>query len=364
MSLSQRLEDLVAVLGFDVKDLDSRIPYFLATDPWHRVGTAGEPAFGASWVNYNASYFMAFRKGLDGVVRLRGLLKGGANGSSPFTLPVGYRPVQEESYLVFAAGGSAYITITNAGVVSITGQGAANITNYVYFSGIEFDTDTVTEAMVGPKGEQGPAGPPGNFDITAPSVANWNDAPLGAAYALANATNAPAYDAAVDSGLFMAETWEVVDPQDPVNNSFIIQRATDLMTNATFERRSWFGRSSWKAWSKVATNKAPIWTSFAGLYANSWTEYDTARYSKDALGYVQFRGEIRSWTGGATAADVFVLGPMPVGFRPAIRTGCPVWANTGALLSLYVASDGVIRVSTAVSAGAVVNIGSVRYPTQ
>jgi len=501
MSLEQRLDDLIAVIGFDVKDLDSRIPYFLGTDPWHKVGTAGEPAFTGGWVNYSAAYFLGFRKAPNGRVAFRGLIKSGTPGQIIFTLPVGYRPVQECTFLGFAAGGPAYISISTAGAVSCTNIGASNAASYIYMDEVEFDTDTVTQAMMGPKGDPGDPGPqgepgdsvmvpldpwrvvgavgqpaftagfsstgatpvafrkdptgkvrlrgfvnvpaaggiaftlptgcrpptdyvrfpvnanvsggnstglvyvgangtvnvlgitgltsvdlsviefdtdtvtefavgpkgdpgaPANYDITTPSVSNWNDAPLGAAYALASATNAPAYDAAVDSGLFMAETWEVVDPQDAVNNTFIVQRATDLMSNATFERRSWFGRSSWKAWTKVVTSKAPIWTSLAGMYFNSWTEYDTARYSKDALGYVQLRGEIRAWTGGSTAADVGILA-FPAGFRPVLRTGCPVWSNDGLQLSLYITADGTMRVSRAVGASVVVNLGSVRWPTQ
>lgn len=104
----------------------------------------------------------------------------------------------------------------------------------------------------------------------------------------------------------------------------------------------------------------PTWSTPSFL--NSWIVYDTPRYSKDALGFVQMRGEVQAWTGGVTAADVAVM-TLPVGFRPVTRSGCPVWANDAALLSLYVGSDGVIRISRAVGASVVVNLNAVRFPT-
>lgn len=51
------------------------------------------PTLVNSWVNYAGGYTPArYRKLVDGIVMMQGLIKGGANGSVCFTLPVGYRP--------------------------------------------------------------------------------------------------------------------------------------------------------------------------------------------------------------------------------------------------------------------------------
>jgi hypothetical protein len=51
-----------------------------------------------NWVNYDTSVFnpAQYRKDGDGVVWLRGLVKGGAAGSIIFSLPLGYRPTNRQ----------------------------------------------------------------------------------------------------------------------------------------------------------------------------------------------------------------------------------------------------------------------------
>lgn len=70
-------------------------------DPWHYVGTAGEPQFIAPWVNYGASFEKAaFRFILPGVVVFKGTVKSGNYSSLIFTLPASHRPLAERRLTV------------------------------------------------------------------------------------------------------------------------------------------------------------------------------------------------------------------------------------------------------------------------
>jgi len=68
-------------------------------DPWHRIGSAGEPAFGSGFQNYPTTPYSAtgvgFRKAADGRVYLKGMIQATGTavpGALLFTLPAGYRP--------------------------------------------------------------------------------------------------------------------------------------------------------------------------------------------------------------------------------------------------------------------------------
>lgn len=67
---------------------------------WIEVGEfggGGAPAFENAWVNHLAGYrTAAFYKDQFGVVYLKGLVKNGVIGSKIFTLPLGFRPVQDQ----------------------------------------------------------------------------------------------------------------------------------------------------------------------------------------------------------------------------------------------------------------------------
>lgn len=66
-------------------------------EAWHMVGAPGEPGFENGWGNTPGSPPFAFEgagfyKDHEGVVHLKGLIKGGSSGGLVFHLPVGYRP--------------------------------------------------------------------------------------------------------------------------------------------------------------------------------------------------------------------------------------------------------------------------------
>jgi Collagen triple helix repeat (20 copies) len=72
----------------------------------HRIGAAGEPAFGTNWANLSPGFEGAgFYKDPWGIVHLVGDF-GAAAGRSGlmFTLPAGYRPGFAERFMVYANG--------------------------------------------------------------------------------------------------------------------------------------------------------------------------------------------------------------------------------------------------------------------
>jgi hypothetical protein len=65
------------------------------SEPYHEVGTPGEPPFQSGWTNTEPGVSTAaFYKDSLGVVHLKGVIAGGGNGNTAFTLPTGYRPSQ------------------------------------------------------------------------------------------------------------------------------------------------------------------------------------------------------------------------------------------------------------------------------
>ena len=66
-----------------------------ASEAWHEVGTAGNPAFQNGWSNYSPSFYgAAFYKDRLGYVHLRGMIDDGTMSATAFTLPPGYRPAK------------------------------------------------------------------------------------------------------------------------------------------------------------------------------------------------------------------------------------------------------------------------------
>ena len=78
---------------------------------WHMVGASGEPGFESSWENVPAAPFafegVGFYKDREGIVHLKGVVKGGSGGII-FHLPAGYRPASGKVLfrLTICSGGS------------------------------------------------------------------------------------------------------------------------------------------------------------------------------------------------------------------------------------------------------------------
>jgi len=71
---------------------------------WHIVDGTGEPAYENGWVDYNTQPGTyaggGFMKDENGYIHLRGLIKNGTDGTTVFTLPVGYRPLQKNIFTI------------------------------------------------------------------------------------------------------------------------------------------------------------------------------------------------------------------------------------------------------------------------
>lgn len=93
---------------------------------WEAIGTSTQKdawktvTYQNSWVAHNDTSFpVRYMKDSNGFVRLKGLIKSGAQGTVAFTLPTGYRPVQEHIY----AASSNYLN----GAVSVNSTGAVTV---------------------------------------------------------------------------------------------------------------------------------------------------------------------------------------------------------------------------------------------
>ncbi len=96
------------------------------------------PTLLGAWGNYGAPFEAAgyYRGGIE--VKFRGTVKGGADGSTIFTLPVGVRPTTSRSFVVPAGKGMGRVTVRADGAVVIN-LFAGGDTSAVNLDGVEFD---------------------------------------------------------------------------------------------------------------------------------------------------------------------------------------------------------------------------------
>ncbi|CAB4218930.1 hypothetical protein UFOVP1596_53 [uncultured Caudovirales phage] len=116
----------------------------LLNPKWRTVGSTGEPAFQNSWTNIGGgAENLQFKKIINKVI-LRGLLSGGNINDVIFTLPLGYRPLNEVNIgTYYQAGGvefAARIVITTVGDVVIRNASGTNPSQYACING-EFYID-------------------------------------------------------------------------------------------------------------------------------------------------------------------------------------------------------------------------------
>ncbi len=91
-----------------------------------------------SWVDFGSSnHPVGYYRDMLGFVHLRGLAKSGTVNTAMFTLPAGYQPTKELRFVVISNGALGYLTISNAGVVTlVTGNNT-----YVSLEGIIFQAE-------------------------------------------------------------------------------------------------------------------------------------------------------------------------------------------------------------------------------
>lgn len=100
------------------------------------VGTAGQPAFNGTWVNYDASAWRAARFWKDpmGIVWLEGLVALGTIGTTIFTLPAGYRPGSGMMWATSTSTGYGRVDVAPTG--NVVSQSGGN--GYFSLSVIDF----------------------------------------------------------------------------------------------------------------------------------------------------------------------------------------------------------------------------------
>lgn len=106
-----------------VAKLDTSLNLSTADTAWHLVGAAGEPSFLNSWTNHTVGTYTScgFRKDASGYVHLQGLIKSGVvgDGTPPFQLPVGYRPLYSIHMVIVSNGAIGNVRISPDGYVRI-----------------------------------------------------------------------------------------------------------------------------------------------------------------------------------------------------------------------------------------------------
>lgn len=110
---------------------------------WIVVGSGGSAApFTNSWANFGSGNATAAYRLQGNIVRLRGGIQSGASGTSPFTLPTGFRPLAQIGFspLVYTGStstNSAVIVPTTGVIVDIYGAS----TQVAFLDGITFTVD-------------------------------------------------------------------------------------------------------------------------------------------------------------------------------------------------------------------------------
>jgi hypothetical protein len=135
-----------AKVNANYDELKAKTDYLSAPDTgWHYVGASGEPAFLNSWVNYDANGWTKarFRKDALGYVHIEGLVRSGANPSTIFVLPVGYRPKDGTTtegliFTICATDAAGRIDVKPNGNVYKNSAGA---TTFVSLAGITFKAE-------------------------------------------------------------------------------------------------------------------------------------------------------------------------------------------------------------------------------
>lgn len=232
----------------------------VALDPWHTVGGAGENApYGAAWGPANSiGQNLFFRKDPFGRVKVRGVALSKTAfswGSVIFTLPPSHRPTTtpqdfeaistepdgtNNSVVQMRANIDGTVAIVAQVGQKINGGGwiTGGVGTFLRLDGWEFDTDSVTQYMVGP---QGPKGDPGGVNVV--TTLDWNTALAPNFY---KSTNDPFLKTANSPGdtLNPPRTAGIVTAHD---NGALTQRVWDLEYQVGYTRyRATDG--TWSAW--------------------------------------------------------------------------------------------------------------------
>jgi len=105
------------------------VDLFFINDTWHEV--TGGVGFQNSWADYTAAARVAYTRVGERFVSLKGLAtQAGALDSVVFTLPVGYRPIQTQQFVISKINISVptiyTVVIATTGTVTVQSNGATN----------------------------------------------------------------------------------------------------------------------------------------------------------------------------------------------------------------------------------------------
>jgi len=104
---------------------------------WINIGSSGAPSFQNSWVNFDSTRTISFSKDSLGWVRLRGVAKSGTVSTTIFTLPSGFRPKRNMTFV--GDSNNAYQTVgvnSNGNVFQGTSGTPSNA--WQFLDGIHF----------------------------------------------------------------------------------------------------------------------------------------------------------------------------------------------------------------------------------
>jgi Collagen triple helix repeat (20 copies). len=153
--------------------LNCQFPIASVSNPWHVIGAAGEPAFGAGWSNVGGTWQTARYMKIGDFVYLQGTVQrtSGTN-LTMFTLPSGYRPTDGNTHTPCAAatnmgGADMGVNINTTGAVLTRASGSN--TGYVSLAGIRFYAGPANDS----KWRQFRGGADGYYLIQGPYGSGW-----------------------------------------------------------------------------------------------------------------------------------------------------------------------------------------------
>jgi len=105
---------------------------------WIVVGSGGSaPAFLNGWVNDGTAGYgtAAFRKLPSGLVQVKGLIKTGGIGQVAFTLPAGYRPIENRLFGVASNAAFGQVNVfANGNVTPVAGSNVDMALDFSFFA--------------------------------------------------------------------------------------------------------------------------------------------------------------------------------------------------------------------------------------
>jgi hypothetical protein len=358
-------------------------------DPWHAVGTAGQPAFTNGWTSFGSPYpALGFHKDPLGIVHFRGqgyAANAVATMTGMFTLPAGYWPAGQSYFICPAGTPSGHLKVMISATSSGTTPGVVNIEAFpanttIDLSEIEFDTGTVTAmptgpagptgaigptGSTGPAGSTGPQGPIGNTGSAGPTGSTGPQGPIGVTGSTGptgptGATGAgvpvggttgqvlakktatdldtnwitPAAGSGSSAGHTIQDEGVSLTPRSKLNLVGTGVTATDDAANdATVVTVT--SSVTMDTWHTVGAAGEPA-------FQNSWVNYgggeQTATFRKDPLGRVMVRGLIKSGTVPGIAFQ------LPTGYRPPSTSRWPAISNGVITGFIQVGGDGSVSV--------------------